>query len=118
MLRYLSPVGGYLSQSRFQATSLIPLAVFPLVNVLNHEQVAAAYGSKLILLMLGGFLLSAAMERSGAHERIALGMVNFFGSSSSRRLVFGFMTASALLSMWISNAATVLNAPADRHGGG
>lgn len=35
-------------------------------------------------------------------------MVKLFGGSSSRRLVFGFMAASALLSMWISNTATTL----------
>ena len=90
------------------ATSLIPMAVFPLVGVLTGEQVASAYGSPLILLILGGFLLSAAMEKSGAHRRIALFMVNLFGGTSGRRLVFGFMAASAILSMWISNSATTL----------
>ena len=90
------------------ATSLIPLALFPLVGVLDANQVGQAYGNKLVLLMLGGFMLSAAMERSGAHQRIALGMVNLFGGGSARRLVFGFMAASAFLSMWISNAATTL----------
>ncbi len=90
------------------ATSFIPMAIFPLVGVLDSDQVAAAYGNKLILLMLGGFMLSSAMERSGAHRRIALQMVHLFGGSSARRLVFGFMAASALLSMWISNAATTL----------
>jgi sodium-dependent dicarboxylate transporter 2/3/5 len=59
-------------------------------------------------MMLGGFLLSAAMEKSGAHRRIALLMVNLFGGSSGRRLVLGFMAAAALLSMWISNSATAL----------
>jgi sodium-dependent dicarboxylate transporter 2/3/5 len=48
------------------------------------------------------------MEKSGAHRRIALGMVNLFGGNSSRRLVFGFMAAAAVLSMWISNTATTL----------
>ncbi len=90
------------------ATSLIPLAVFPLVGVLTPTQVAEAFGNKLVLLMMGGFMLSAAMEKSGAHRRIALGMVNLFGGSNGRRLVFGFMAASAFLSMWISNAATTL----------
>ncbi|MEM7315889.1 MAG: SLC13 family permease, partial [Planctomycetota bacterium] len=90
------------------ATSLIPLAVLPLVGVLPASQVSAAYGNKLILLMLGGFILSTAMERSGAHRRIALGMVSLFGGSNGRRLVFGFMTASAVLSMWISNAGTTI----------
>jgi sodium-dependent dicarboxylate transporter 2/3/5 len=57
---------------------------------------------------MGGFILSTAMERSGAHRRVALTMVNLFGGSSSKRLVFGFMAAAALLSMWISNTATTL----------
>ncbi len=91
------------------ASSLIPLAVFPLVGVLDPKQgVAQAFGDPLILLMLGGFMLSAGVERSGAHRRIALNMVNLFGSKNPRTLVFGFMAASAVLSMWISNSATCL----------
>jgi sodium-dependent dicarboxylate transporter 2/3/5 len=89
-------------------TSLLPLAVLPLLGVLTPAEVGQAYGSPLILLLLGGFLLSKAMEHSGAHRRIALGMVNLFGASSGRRLVMGFMVASAVLSMWISNTATTL----------
>lgn len=90
------------------ATSIIPLAAFPLTGVLPQDKIAAAYGNELILLMLGGFILSVAMERSGAHRRIALGLVNVIGGNSSRRIVFGFILATAALSMWISNTATVL----------
>jgi len=90
------------------ATSIIPLAVFPLVGVLPQDKIATSFGNELILLMLGGFMLSAAMERSGAHRRIALGMVNVIGGHSSRRIVLGFMAATAALSMWISNTATAL----------
>jgi sodium-dependent dicarboxylate transporter 2/3/5 len=90
------------------ATSVLPLAMLPLLGVLTPQQVAQAYGHPLILLMLGGFILSTALARNGAHRRIALTMVRAFGGSSSRRLVFGFMAASAVLSMWISNTATTL----------
>jgi len=90
------------------ATSIIPLAIFPLMGVLPQEKISTAYGSELILLMLGGFMISAAMERSGAHHRIALGMINLVGGTSSRRIVLGFMVATAALSMWISNTATTL----------
>ena len=89
-------------------TSLLPLAILPLMEVLTPQEVGQAYGSPLILLLLGGFLLSKAMEHSGAHRRIAFGMVQLFGTSSARRLVMGFMAASAVLSMWISNSATAL----------
>ncbi len=89
-------------------TSLLPLAILPLLGVLTPSEVGEAYGSPLILLLLGGFLLSKAMEHSGAHRRIALGMVALFGVSSGRRLVMGFMSAAAVLSMWISNTATAL----------
>jgi len=90
------------------ATCFIPLALLPLVGVLQPSEVGEAYGHHLILLLLGGFMLSAGMERSGAHRRIALNMVHWLGGSGGRRLVFGFMAASAVLSMWISNTATTL----------
>jgi solute carrier family 13 (sodium-dependent dicarboxylate transporter), member 2/3/5 len=89
-------------------TSIIPFAAFPLVGVLDHATVANAYGHTLILLLLGGFVLSTAMERSGAHRRLALGMVRAVGGDGGRRLVLGFMIACAALSMWISNTAAVL----------
>jgi len=89
-------------------TSLIPLALFPLFGVLTPAQVGQSFGSPLILLLMGGFMLSTAMSDSGAHRRIAMYMVNIFGGGSARGLVLGFMAASAVLSMWISNTATTL----------
>jgi sodium-dependent dicarboxylate transporter 2/3/5 len=73
-----------------------------------QEKIAAAYGSDLILLMLGGFMISAAMARSGSHRRLALTLVNVIGGHSSRRIVLGFMCACAVVSMWISNTATAV----------
>ncbi|MEK9995304.1 MAG: SLC13 family permease [Halieaceae bacterium] len=89
-------------------TSLLPIAVFPISGVLTPEQVGASVGSPLIILLLGGFLLSRGMESTGAHHRIALSVVNLVGGHKPRRLVLGFMIAGALLSMWISNTASIL----------
>lgn len=89
-------------------TSLLPLSLFPLFGILTPAQVGQAYGSPLILLLLGGFMIASAMADSGAHRRLALYMVNLFGGSSARGLVLGFMAAAAVLSMWISNTATTL----------
>ena len=89
-------------------TSLLPIAIFPLSGVLTADQVGSAYGNKLVLLLLGGFLLSTAISHCGAHRRIALTMVHWFGNDNPKRLVLGFMVASAFLSMWISNTAATL----------
>jgi sodium-dependent dicarboxylate transporter 2/3/5 len=90
------------------ATSLLPLALLPLFGVVTADEVAQSYGHPLVLLLLGGFLLSTALAKSGAHRRLALAMVRAVGGGSSRSLVLGFMVAAAVLSMWISNTATTL----------
>jgi len=89
-------------------TSLIPLSMLPLLGILSSKEVGQSYGSPLIFLLLGGFLLSTALAKNNAHKRIALSMVRMFGQKSKKGLVFGFMAASAILSMWISNTATTL----------
>lgn len=90
------------------ATSLVPFTLLPLLGVITEKDVALAYGNSLVLLLMGGFLLSTALARSGAHRRLALGMVRLSGGRSSRMVVFGFMAASSLISLWISNSATTL----------
>lgn len=90
------------------ATSLIPFALLPIFGVLSHREVATAYGHHLVLLMLAGSMVSTAMERSGAHRRLALAMIRAVGGRGGRRLVLGFLLAAAALSMWMSNTATTV----------
>jgi sodium-dependent dicarboxylate transporter 2/3/5 len=90
------------------ATSLVPFALLPLFGIVDHKTVASSLGSHVILLLMGAFMLSTALVKSGAHERMAVYMVRLVGVSSGRRLVFGFMMATAVLSMWISNTASTL----------
>ena len=90
------------------AASLLPFAAFPLAGVLTHREASAALGNTVILLLMGAFMLSKAIEKSGVHERFALGMIRLVGGNGGTRLVLAFMLTSALISMWISNSATVL----------
>ena len=61
------------------AASLLPFAAFPLAGVLTHQQASAALGNTVILLLMGAFMLSKAIEKSGVHERFALGMIRLVG---------------------------------------
>ncbi len=88
-------------------TSLIPLVVFPLLAVRGVRDVAPNYSDHLVFLFLGGFILALAVERSGLHRRIALAVLDTIGSSP-RRLVWGFLLCTAMLSMWLSNTATAM----------
>lgn len=89
------------------ATSLLPIVLFPLSGGLALGETSKAYGHPLIFLFLGGFFIAAAIEKWGLHKRIALNIINLVGSEPAR-LVLGFMLATALLSMFISNTATAV----------
>lgn len=87
--------------------SLMPIVLFPIFNVLSISEVCSPYGHRYVFLFLGGFLLALALEKWDLHKRIALGIIKKTGTGT-RSMIFGFMLASALLSMWISNTATTL----------
>jgi sodium-dependent dicarboxylate transporter 2/3/5 len=87
------------------ATALVPIVLFPLLGVLRATDTAAQYANPIVFLFLGGFILALAMQRWGLHRRIALGIVARVGTQP-KQLVFGFMLATAFISMWISNTAT------------
>ncbi len=89
-------------------TALIPLALLPMLGILDSKQVAQSVGNELILLLMGGFMLSRALESTGAHKRLAFAMVNAIGGKSGRSLILGFTLTTGFISMWISNTATTL----------
>ena len=88
-------------------TSVLPLVLFPVLGVTDVASAAAPYGSKYVFLFLGGFLIALALEQWNLHRRFALRILVAAGGNP-RRLLGGFMIATAGLSMWISNTATTL----------
>jgi sodium-dependent dicarboxylate transporter 2/3/5 len=89
------------------ATALLPLALFPLLGVGGIRQVTAPYANPVIYLFLGGFLLAMGFAQSGLHRRLALLILSVVGTRPAD-LVLGFMLATAFISMWVSNTATVV----------
>lgn len=88
-------------------TALLPITLLPLFGVANFKQAAAPYAHPLIFLFFGGFLLSLAVQKWGLHKRFAISLLRRVGRDRSH-LVGGFMLATALLSMWLSNTATTI----------
>ncbi len=89
------------------AVALLPLALYPLLGVMDAKAAAAPYANHNIYLFLGGFFIALAMQKWGLHRRLALHVVRLLGASP-RRLILGFMVATAAISMWISDTATAM----------
>lgn len=89
------------------ATALLPLVLFPIFGVASLGDLGSSYASSTILLFFGGFLVALALQRWNLHKRIALNIVLFVGTKPIR-LIAGFMIATALLGMWVSNTATAM----------
>ena len=88
-------------------TSFLPLVVAPVFGIAPLTEAAPPYAHPIIFLLMGGFMIGKAIVRWNLHERIALSILTRIGSKPAA-LIGGFMLTAALLSMWISNTATVI----------
>jgi sodium-dependent dicarboxylate transporter 2/3/5 len=99
--------------------ALIPIVLIPLLPVVqlqapfaervaaNFQLVALPFIAPFIFLFLGGMMIGIAMEEHNLHRRIALNIIRVIGSNP-RRLLLGFVLATAFISLWISNTATAV----------
>ncbi|TVQ80978.1 MAG: SLC13/DASS family transporter [Bradymonadales bacterium] len=88
-------------------TALLPALVLPILSSLEFAALLSRYSSPVIALFLGGFLLSAAIEKCGLHQLFAQAILRAFGSKKSAVLL-AMMTATAFMSAWISNTASAV----------
>ena len=89
------------------ATAFVPIALFPLLGILDANTTTENYGHNYVLMLLGGFFLAKSIELSGLHKRVALFVISKLGTSR-KRIMLSFMIATAFLSFWIANVAVVL----------
>lgn len=95
----------------FYITAILPLIVFPISGIMDFVRTSIFYADKIILLILGGFFLAAAIERTNLHMRFALNILNSFGTRP-KQIVGAFILITGCLSAWMSNtAATLLMMP-------
>jgi len=88
-------------------TALLPFLTVPAFGVMDANAIAKEYYSPILFLILGGAFLALAIERVGLHRRLALALLKR-ASPTASGLLFAFMAATAMLSMFISNTSTTL----------
>lgn len=88
-------------------TALLPIVILAPAGILTLTEATAPYASPVIFLFMGGFLIALGLEKHNLHLRIALNLLRLTGSSGNG-VILGFLLASAILSMWISNTATAV----------
>jgi len=88
-------------------TAFLPLVLFPPMKILSPADTAANYGHNYALMFLAVFFLAKAIETQNLHKRIALTIINVFGTSR-KKIVLSMMIATAFVSMWIANVTTAL----------
>ncbi len=88
-------------------TAMLPMVFFPALGIMGLKETFTPYASPIVFLFLGGFLIALAMEERKLHQRIAFGLIRLTGTKP-RGIILGFMAATAIVAMWISNTATTV----------
>jgi di/tricarboxylate transporter len=89
---------------RADVVALMLMLALGLSGILTPQEAFSGFSRAAVIIMMSAFILAEGLRRSGLTERMGLFIIKLFGKSE-KRLVFGVMTASALLSLFMNNIA-------------
>jgi sodium-dependent dicarboxylate transporter 2/3/5 len=79
-------------------TSILGIALLPLLNVMSIEYTFSLFGSKAIFFILGALILASGLYQTGLGSRLAFKIISFSGSSPLK-LLYGILFTAASLSL-------------------
>lgn len=86
------------------ATSLLVLALLPLLGVADAASTYAYFGNRAVFFLLGVFVLTAAIRRWGLSTRLAVGVLRLAGAGPGH-LILGVLGCGVFLSFWMPEHA-------------
>ena len=89
---------------RADIVALMLMLALGLSGILTPQEAFSGFSRQAVIIMLSAFVLAEGLRRSGMTERMGLSIIRLFGAGE-RRLIFGVMTASAILSLFMNNIA-------------
>jgi sodium-dependent dicarboxylate transporter 2/3/5 len=106
---FVCAVAWWVSQPMPWAISAtIPLLVFPAAGIMSIGATAQLYGHPIFFWIMGTVLIGYAIEKHGIARRFALSFLVLPGiGRRTSRLTFAYMAATGLISMFVSDAATI-----------
>ncbi|ADO76548.1 SLC13 family permease [Halanaerobium praevalens] len=79
-------------------TSLLGIALLPLLDIMSIEYTFSLFGSKAIFFILGALILASGLYQTGLGSRLAFKIISFSGSSPLK-LLYGILFTAAFLSL-------------------
>jgi sodium-dependent dicarboxylate transporter 2/3/5 len=81
------------------------MPVEELGKLTSYKSLMACFADPIIMLFIGGFIIAIAATKTGLDVKLAKVMLKPFGTQS-KYVLLGFITVTAVFSMFLSNTAT------------
>src|SRR5512147_2641805 len=89
---------------RADIVALMLMLALGLSGILTAQEAFSGFSRSAVIIMLSAFILAEGLRRTGMTERIGSFIIRLFGTGE-KRLIFGVMAASAILSLFMNNIA-------------
>src|SRR5512133_2115691 len=84
--------------------ALLLMLSLGLSGILTPQEAFSGFSRSAVIIMLSAFILAEGLRRAGVTERLGDFILRLFGHGETQ-LIFGVMTAGALLSLFMNNIA-------------